>query len=75
MGYLIDVVVQRISEEVLALQDITEVESEKLDELLRRLHPLEEVFKGMDPVSLPSPRRDDRLRPTYTLIMGIMIPD
>lgn len=53
MGYLVDVVVERISAEVLALQDITEAESEKLNELLRVLHPLEKIFTESDPVCSP----------------------
>lgn len=52
LGYLIDTTVKRISAEVLALPDITEVESEKLDELLKVLQPLEDIFEGAEPVCL-----------------------
>ena len=44
MGYLIDCIVERISEEILALADIPEVESGRLNELLKSLHVLEQVF-------------------------------
>ena len=44
MGYLIDEIVRRISGDILELQDITEIESNRLEKLLKRLHPFEEVF-------------------------------
>jgi centromere/kinetochore protein ZW10 len=44
LGYLLDCAVQRISSDILALPDITEVESNRLNELVKLLHPLEQVF-------------------------------
>ncbi|RXK40688.1 hypothetical protein M231_01939 [Tremella mesenterica] len=44
MGYLIDCVVKRISTEVLELRDIPEIESERINELCKSLHTLEEIF-------------------------------
>ncbi|ORX34895.1 hypothetical protein BD324DRAFT_682822 [Kockovaella imperatae] len=44
LGYLLDETIQKISGDILALQDITEVESTRLSELLRVIYPLEEIF-------------------------------
>ena len=44
MGYLLDETVQRISTHVLNLMDITEVESNRLNDLIQLIKPLEEIF-------------------------------
>ena len=44
MGYLVNVAITYITDAILAQQDITEDESIQLTELLRTLHPLEELF-------------------------------
>jgi hypothetical protein len=44
MGYLVNVVITYVTDAILSQQDITEEESNHLNELLRTLHPLEELF-------------------------------
>lgn len=44
MGYLVNVAITYITDAILSQQDITEDESIQLTELLRTLHPLEELF-------------------------------
>jgi len=44
MGYLVNVVITYVTDNILSQQDITEEESNHLNELLRTLHPLEELF-------------------------------
>lgn len=44
MGYLVNVAITYITDAILSQQDITEDESIQLTELLRVLHPLEELF-------------------------------
>ncbi|RSH89597.1 hypothetical protein EHS25_002148 [Saitozyma podzolica] len=44
MGHLVDFAVERISSDILALQDITESESNRLNDLVKLLQPLEAVF-------------------------------
>jgi hypothetical protein len=44
MGYLVNVAISTVTDAILAQQDITEEESNHLNELLRTLHPLEELF-------------------------------
>lgn len=44
MGYLVNVAISTETDAILAQQDITEEESNHLNELLRTLHPLEELF-------------------------------
>ena len=44
LGYLLDTSVQRIASDILALPDITETESSRLDELAKILHSLEAIF-------------------------------
>lgn len=44
MGYLVNVSIAYITDAILSQQDITEDESIQLTELLRTLHPLEELF-------------------------------
>lgn len=44
MGYLVNVAISTVTDAILAQQDITEEESNHLHELLRTLHPLEELF-------------------------------
>lgn len=44
MGYLVNVSITYITDAILSQQDITEDESIQLTELLRTLHPLEELF-------------------------------
>lgn len=48
LGYLLDESVQRVTTDVLNLMDITEVESNRLNDLLKLIRPLEEIFR-MDP--------------------------
>ncbi len=44
LGYLLDTSVQRISSDILALADITELESNRLHDLVKLLQPLEALF-------------------------------
>jgi len=44
IGYLVNVAISTVTDAILAQQDITEEESNHLNELLRTLHPLEELF-------------------------------
>lgn len=44
MGYLVNVAISSVTDAILAQQDITEEESNHLNELLRTLHPLEDLF-------------------------------
>ena len=44
LGYILDETIQTISAEILALQDITEEESTRLNVLLGLIYPLEEIF-------------------------------
>ena len=44
MGYLVNVAISTVTDAILAQQDITEEESNHPNELLRTLHPLEELF-------------------------------
>jgi hypothetical protein len=44
MGYLVNVAISNVTDAILAQQDITEEESNHLNELLRTLHPLEKLF-------------------------------
>jgi centromere/kinetochore protein ZW10 len=44
LGHLVDFAVERISSDILALQDITESESNRLNDLVKLLQPLEAVF-------------------------------
>jgi centromere/kinetochore protein ZW10 len=55
MGYLVNVAITYVTDAILSQQDITEEESNHLNELLRTLHPLEELFL-LEPgqVSFPS---------------------
>ena len=67
LGYLLDETVQKLSADILGLQDITEVESTRLSDLLKMIYPLEEIFilepgqvsdhthrgSNTDPISLP----------------------
>lgn len=46
MGAIVEVSLQRILEDILAIQDIPEVESHKLSELCRILAALEGLFVG-----------------------------
>lgn len=48
LGYLLDESIQRVTTDVLNLVDITEVESNRLNDLLKLIRPLEEIFR-MDP--------------------------
>lgn len=55
LGYLLDTAVQRISGEILSLVDITEIESNRLHDLVKLLQPLEALFVlQADQVSLRS---------------------
>lgn len=44
IGYLLDTVVHRISTDILSLPDITEVESNRLHDLIGLVIPLEAMF-------------------------------
>ena len=44
LGYLLDTAVQRISSDILALVDITEIESNRLHDLNKLLQPIEALF-------------------------------
>jgi len=44
MGPVLDSAIQRISSDVLALPDITEIESDRLNELFQSIHSLEVLF-------------------------------
>lgn len=44
MGYLVNVAITYITDAILSQQDITEDESIQLTEILRILHPLEDLF-------------------------------
>jgi hypothetical protein len=55
-GRLIDVILQRVLRDVIALNDISEVEGEKLSELLRSLNELEVLFRTS---SEPSPQEGE----------------
>ncbi|WWD22883.1 hypothetical protein CI109_107378 [Kwoniella shandongensis] len=44
LGYLVTALIARISDDILSLDDITEVESNRLTELLRLVYPLENLF-------------------------------
>lgn len=52
MGHLVDFTVERISSDILALQDITESESNRLNDLVKLLQPLEAVFVTEQPSSI-----------------------
>lgn len=54
LGYLLDEAVSRITSDILELQDITETESERLNELLKPVRSLEEVFV-VDPSHVSDP--------------------
>ncbi|KAK4683475.1 hypothetical protein P7C73_g6781, partial [Tremellales sp. Uapishka_1] len=63
-GYLLDYSVSRIATDILALDDITEIESNRLNELCKLLHPLESLFiLQPEQVSsfFPIPYRDTKL--------------
>jgi len=44
IGYLLDEAVLRITSDILDLRDITEVESERINDLLKPIRGLEDVF-------------------------------
>jgi hypothetical protein len=44
LGYLLDEAVFRITTDILEMRDITETESERINELLKPIRPLEEIF-------------------------------
>ncbi|ORY30834.1 hypothetical protein BCR39DRAFT_528539 [Naematelia encephala] len=44
LGYLLDTVVSKVSSDLLALEDITEIESNRLNDLIKLLMPLESIF-------------------------------
>ncbi|WVQ85149.1 hypothetical protein IAT38_007314 [Cryptococcus sp. DSM 104549] len=46
LGYLVTHLISRMSEAVLSIGDITEIESNRLTELLRLVYPLENLFGG-----------------------------
>jgi centromere/kinetochore protein ZW10 len=54
MGYLVNVAITYATDAILSQQDITEEESNHLNELLRTLHPLEELFV-LEPGQVSSP--------------------
>jgi hypothetical protein len=56
LGYLVDSLVQIISSDILALQDITELESNRLTDLLELVHPLENLFRSSTNTSEVSER-------------------
>lgn len=44
LGHLLDTIVQSITADILSFSDITESESNRLDDLVKILHPLESLF-------------------------------
>jgi len=44
LGFLLDTAVQWISSDILGLEDITEIESTRLHDLVELLQPLESLF-------------------------------
>jgi len=44
LGFLLDTAVQWISSDILGLEDITEIESNRLHDLVELLQPLESLF-------------------------------
>lgn len=44
IGYLLDEAVQRITDDILDLRDITELESERINDLLKPIRALEDAF-------------------------------